>query len=563
MTAEHHRPARPRRLPLLAGLGALGLLPLLSALPASAQPAEAGLTGARTAARTAPADLLTPPRPLTATEIRTDVHLRTIRDNPRALREFFERLPKGGELHNHLSGAVRTEYLIRLAAEDGLCIDTATTTAVPPPCGPGTRPAADARTDRAFHDTILRAWSMQDFPPGGNGHDHFFATFGKFGEVTWRHPGKLLAQVADDVAGHNQFYLETMATPASEGAKRLAAEVGWNDDLAALHRALTAGGRLDRLVSEAREEADTAHAEFRAEARCDTDRPRPACALPVRWISQVSRGSTPERVFVQMALGMRLAERDPRFVAVNLVQPEDGESALRHYRLQMRMLAFLRDVYPGAHVTLHAGELWPGLVKPEDLAFHIAEAVTVAGAERIGHGVDLRHEDDWQRTARTMAAREIAVEVPFTSNAQILGVKGADHPFETYRAYGVPVVLATDDPGVSRIDISHEYRYAAETYGLSYPEVKDLARASLEYAFLPGDSLWRGNPTAQGYRTVVACRTDRPGTRTPSPACRELLEASPKAAVQWRQEAAFTAFESAFTVPSRASEGRQDSGLRR
>ncbi|MFI9340696.1 adenosine deaminase [Streptomyces sp. NPDC052773] len=559
MTAEHHRPTRPRRLPLVAGLGALGLLPLLSALPASAQPAEARTADRTTTLRTATATGHTAAtghtvsvggpgsaRIVTTGEARTDVYLRTIRENPRALREFFERLPKGGELHNHLSGAVRTEYLIELAAEDGLCIDTATTTAVPPPCGPGTRPAADARTDRAYHDTILRAWSMQDFPADGNGHDHFFATFGKFGEVTWRHSGKLLAQVADDVVRHNQFYLETMTTPASEGAKRLAAEVGWNDDLAVLHRALTSDGRLDKLVAEARKEADSATAEFRAEARCDTDRPRPACKLPVRWISQVSRNSARERVFVQMALAMRLAERDPRFVAVNLVQPEDGETSLRDYRLHMRMLAFLRDTYPRAHVTLHAGELWPGLVKPEDLKFHIKEAVNVAGAERVGHGVDLVHEDDWQGTARTMAAREVAVEVPFTSNAQILGVKGADHPFQTYRAYGVPVVLATDDPGVSRIDISHEYRYAAASYGLSYPQLKDLARASLEYAFLPGDSLWRGNPTAQGYRAVDACRGERPGTTRPGHACRQLLESSPKAAVQWRQEAAFAAFESDF-----------------
>lgn len=486
------------------------------------------------------------PRPATATEAATAARLDAIRDTPRLAEDFFRRLPKGGDLHNHLSGAVSTEYLIELAAEDGLCVDTSTMTAVAPPCGPGTRPAADARTDRAFHDAIVRAWSMQDFPADGNGHDHFFDTFGKFGEVTWRHRGKLLAQVANDIAAQNQFYLETMVTPASDGAKALAAEVGWDPDLARLHQRLTAGGKLDRLVTEARKESDDADAEFRTAARCDTGSPEPACRIPVRWISQVSRGSAPERVFTQMALGMRLAERDPRFVAVNLVQPEDSETALRDYSLQMRMLRYLRSVYPEARVTLHAGELWPGLVKPEDLAFHIQEAVDVARADRIGHGVDLVHEDDWQRTARTMAARETAVEVPFTSNAQILGVRGDDHPFETYRAYGVPVVLATDDPGVSRIDISHEYRYAADTYDLSYPELKDLARASLEYAFLPGASLWRGNPTRDGYRPAAACRGTGLGTARPGADCRRLLDASPKAAAQWEQERAFQRFESRF-----------------
>ncbi|MDT3724629.1 adenosine deaminase [Streptomyces sp. DSM 41972] len=521
----------------VTGLSAVVLLSSSALLPA----AHAGAGAAGPARPAAP-----PPRPVTEGEALTAAHLDTIRGNPSQARDFFLRMPKGGDLHNHLSGAVRTEYLVELAAEDGLCIDTSTMTAVTPPCGSGTRPAADARTDRAFHDAIVRAWSMQDFPADGNGHDHFFDTFGKFGEVTWRHRGKLLAEVADDVAKQNQFYLETLVTPASEGAKQLAAEVGWDADLARLHEKLTAGGKLDRLVTEARKETDDSDAEFRAAARCDTDSPRPACRIPVRWISQVSRGSAPERVFTQMALGMRLAERDARFVAVNLVQPEDAEVALRDYSLQMRMLEYLRGVYPQAHVTLHAGELWPGLVKPADLAFHIREAVEVAGADRIGHGVDLVHEDDWQRTARTMAARETAVEVPFTSNAQILGVRGDDHPFETYRAYGVPVVLATDDPGVSRIDISHEYRYAADTYGLSYPELKDLARASLEYAFLPGASLWRGNPTRDGYRPVSACQDARPGAGRPGADCRRLLDASPKATAQWEQERAFQQFERTF-----------------
>jgi adenosine deaminase len=519
-------PAR-RRAPLaVAGLGVLAVLGALAVpAPAAARP-------------TATARAATP------AEAATGAYLDSVRDDPRLLRDFFLRMPKGGDLHNHLSGAVTTEYLVELAAQDGLCIDTATMTAVPAPCGAGTRPAADARTDAGFRDAIVRAWSMQDFPPGGNGHDHFFDAFGKFGEVTWRNRGKLLADVADTAAAQNQVYLETMVTPASDQAKQLAAQVGWHPDFTAMHAALTADGRLDAVVAQAREEADEGDAEFRTAERCGTPAAHPGCGLTVRWISQVSRGTAPERVFTQLEVGMRLAEADHRFVAVNLVQPEDGEVALRDYSLQMRMVRYLRGVYPKAHVTLHAGELWPGLVKPADLAFHIREAVDTAGADRVGHGVDLVHEDDWQATARTMAARQTAVEVPFTSNAQILGVKGAEHPFTTYRAFGVPVVLATDDPGVSRVDITHEYEYAAQTYHLGYQDLKDLARASLQYAFLPGAPLWQGNPTARGYQPKPACRGQLPGSGRPAgPACRALLAASPKAALQWHEEAAFAAFE--------------------
>lgn len=521
-----HRTAIRPKSPLLAGFGgALALLTLLPAVPAAAAPGN---------------DV--PPRAVTPAERRTAAYLDSLRGRPAALKAFFKDLPKGGDLHNHLSGAATTEYLIKLASDKGLCID-ATMTAVAPPCGPGTRPAADARTDAAFQRQIVRAWSMQDFPAGQSGHDHFFDTFGKFGLATWDR-GKLLADVANTVVEQNQFYLETMVTPASDSARALAEEVGYDADLAAFHRKLLAGGRLERVVDEAVREADAGDADFRKTAHCDTARPDPGCRLPVRWISQVSRGSSPARVFTQMAVGMRLAERDPRFVAVNLVQPEDWDSSLSNYSLQMRMLKYLRGQYPGAHLTLHAGELAPGLVKPEDLTFHIDEAVRVAGAERIGHGVDLVHEDDWQRLARTMAQRQIAVEVPFSSNKQILGIAGAEHPFNAYRRYGVPVVLSTDDPGVSRIDISHEYQYAAKTYGLSYTELKDLARASLEYAFRDGRSLWAPGSAASGYRPVPACADSRPGGGRPDARCARYLADSPKAATQWRQEAAFAAFES-------------------
>ncbi|WP_324801000.1 adenosine deaminase [Streptomyces cyaneofuscatus] len=523
---------RPKSL-VPAGIGALALLTLLPTVPAAA---------AAPAQDPAPSSAAQPQhRSITPAERRTAAHLDALRSDPGRLQAFFTALPKGGDLHNHLSGAVTTEYLIRLAGENGLCID-ATDTAVRPPCGPGTRPAADARTDSQFRQRIVRAWSMQDFPADQSGHDHFFDTFGKFGEAT-RDRGKLLANVANTVVEQNQFYLETLVTPASDSARKLAESVGYDADLAAFHRKLVAGGKLDKVVTEAVREADAADAQFREAAHCDTRRPDPGCRLPVRWISQVSRGSSNERVFTQMAVGLRLAERDPRFVAVNLVQPEDGESALRNYSLQMRMLQYLRTQYPDVRITLHAGELTPGLVKPEDLTFHIREAVLVAGAERIGHGVDLVHEDDWRGLARTMARRGVAVEVPFSSNKQILGVAGDDHPFNAYRHHGVPVVLATDDPGVSRIDISHEYRYARETYGLSYPELKDLARASLEYAFLEGDGLWATGSARAGYRPVRACAGARPGIVPPAPDCVRHLEGNAKAATQWRQEAAFAGFE--------------------
>ncbi|HEY9440862.1 MAG TPA: adenosine deaminase, partial [Streptomyces sp.] len=77
-------------------------------------------------------------------------------------------------------------------------------------------------------------------------------------------------------------------------------------------------------------------------------------------------------------------------------------------------------------------------------------------------------------------------------------------------------------------------------YKLRYPELKDLARASLEYAFLPGRSLWRPDPVRAGFRPVEECRVLR------SVSCMRLLSTSPKARLEWRQERSFGAFEARY-----------------
>ena len=71
-----------------------------------------------------------------------------------------------------------------------------------------------------------------------------------------------------------------------------------------------------------------------------------------------------------------------------------------------------------------------------------------------------------------------------TSTDLILGVRGKDHPLPAYLAAGVPVVLATDDAGVSRIDLTNEYVRAAREHGLGYRTLKAIARNSLVHSFL-------------------------------------------------------------------------------
>ena len=164
----------------------------------------------------------------------------------------------------------------------------------------------------------------------------------------------------------------------------------------------------------------------------------------------------------------------------------------------------------------------------------------IAKARRIGHGVDILHEDEPFDLMAKMKERGVLVEICLTSNDVILNVKGADHPLPDYLKAGVPVALASDDEGVARIDLSNEFLRAVRDYGLTYPDLKRLARNSLEYSFLPGESLWRSNAP---YIMALACSADAPGTRRPSESCDKLLERSERALEQWRLEAAFIEFE--------------------
>ncbi len=215
---------------------------------------------------------------------------------------------------------------------------------------------------------------------------------------------------------------------------------------------------------------------------------------------------------------------------------------MSEYNRQMHMLDYLHTVYPRVHISLHAGELAPGLVPPAGLRFHIREAVDLGHAERIGHGVDVMHEDDPRALLKELADRHISVEINLTSNDVILGVVPPSHPLPAYRAAHVPVSLSTDDEGVSRIDLTHEYVRAALDYGLTYLDLKTMARASLEHTFLPGESLWA---TPDDFtRTRAACAAQKPGSAVPTADCLALLKSSEKAAQQWELEHRFTTFES-------------------
>lgn len=453
-----------------------------------------------------------------------------VRQSPPELRAFLYQMPKGGDLHSHLSGAAYAERLIEAGAKSGKCADT--TKLIVAACGSKSRKLSDALADPVFRTALVDAWSMRGFVPrtGDTGHDYFFATFGKFSNVASM--GEMAADVVNRAGQQHERYVELMVTFQGWNVGPLASKLLWTGDMAAYHQALIAAG-LPALVPQASADIDASEATMRALLHCDTPQPEPGCAVTVRWLGQVTRTNPPGRVFAQMLFTALLSQADRRVVGLNFVAPEDDPRALANYTLHMRMLDYLHSVMPQVNVALHAGELTLGLVTPNELQFHIRQAVELAHAKRIGHGVDVMYETAPASLLREMAERHVAVEINLTSNDQILGVYGPTHPFPIYRAAGVPTVLSTDDEGVERIDRTHELQRAVMEFGLDWPTLVGLERNTLEYAFVPGASLWAD---AVAWRKVAVCED------AASQACAAFLQASEKARLQWSLERDLDAF---------------------
>lgn len=492
-------------------------------------------------------------RELAQSELRAGQELDAIRGDPLALHVFLKRMPKGADLHSHLHSAVFAETLIGDAVEDKLCVDVAAHAFAKPQavgdgtpgCGDGEVPAATAYKNQKLYDELIDAFSMRGFVPseGETGHDHFFGAFQKFGGTDPSHTGEWLGEVAARAARQNMQYLELMATPTWRLLDTITKDMSYDGDLQALREALLAKG-LAKDLPAARKFWDDAEAKRAELGRCGAPDEAAGCKVALRYIYEVFRNTPKELVFAQALFGFELASADPRVVAINFVGEEDGPGAMADYAEHMRMVGFLRAFYPEVRVSLHAGELAPGLVPPEGLCCHVRLAVEVARTDRIGHGVDVMYEDEPYRLLKNMADKGVLVEINLTSNDDILGVSGKHHPFQTYRKFGVPVALSTDDAGIERIDLTHEYARAVESYDLSYADLKQIVRNSLEFSFLPGASLWEGKG---GYaRFVPACQSDTPDAAAVSPACTTFLGASEKAAQQWELERRFQEFESSY-----------------
>jgi len=414
--------------------------------------------------------------------------------NVAMLNLFFTKMPKGGDLHHHYSGSIYVETYLEWVKAKNWFIDTCTFNIVKTKAGETT--CKILTVDQLFADNtlyrkLLTLWSDKDFanhsheqlPPDSN----FFNTFGYFSPISDQYTHLGLNIIKQRAINENVSYVESML--ARVGINK--ADYFSADDIKALNDALHQANSQEEVnvllkrISATLLKSQTFNTKVQgflsnvARAHQGID----DANFMMRYQTYAVRVLDPLQVYTDLFSGYIAAMNSPLIVGVNIVAPENNTVALDDYTLHMRMFNYLKSQYPKVHRALHAGELTLGMVAPKDLLFHITQARNIAGAERIGHGVDLPYEKGSLALLHDLKAHA-AVEINLTSNAFILGVLGNSHPYSIYAAYGVPLVISTDDSGVSRDNLTHEYVLLASQYHPSYATIKKYVYNSIKYSFL-------------------------------------------------------------------------------
>lgn len=461
-------------------------------------------------------------------------YFQSIQSNPKALQSFFTAMPKGGELHYHFDGSTPAPTMLQLAKTGPYCLDSNTQTIYRTKAACHGLSIQKLLDSPAQYNQVVQEWSMEHYTPGSEkGLAHFFSIFGKEATLQSDYSPQLLAKIIQRAATQHELYLEIIAfhlTQDAQFAKKLQSLAHLTDK----KRILLTNRSFQNHIQHIEKDSFLLLKQARQKLGCNSKPHQAACAVNVKFQYYIYRNVPLDQVFAQALAGFVVAAQSNNIVGVNLVGDEHGELALKDYAPQMKIFEYLHSVYPTVHIALHAGELSDSLVPSKDLNFHIHDAVFVGQAERIGHGVDIRHENHLHQLIKKMAKKPVAVEINLTSNQQLLAITGKQHPLGFYLKHHIPTILSTDDEGILRTDLTQQYVEATTVYKLNYPTIKAMNRNTLTYAFLPGKSLWADTKHTS---YVPACH------HLESPACQQFLKQNLKARLQLQLEKQLEFFE--------------------
>ncbi len=414
-------------------------------------------------------------------------------NNEALLHLFFTKMPKGGDIHHHYDGSIYAETYLEWVDKKGWKIDKCTLRIIKEEKNKtcDLLSVSQLMKDNTLYRKLLTLWSDKDYynythnqpPPDSN----FFNTFAFFGAVSQEYNNLGLNILKQRAIKENVSYIETMLSrPKIYSSNYFNNNIleKYNQRLRAASSQKETDSILDEIVTTYNKtktfaiSLDSYIATVKNDhANLDDEN------FMIRYQTFAVRVLEPVQVFTELFSGYLAANRSPLIVGVNIVAPENNHVTLKDYTLQMRMYHYLNQRYPKVNRALHAGELTLGMVRPKDLTFHIREAREIADAQRIGHGVDISYEDHSIELLKDIKKNSV-VEINFSSNEFILGVKGDKHPYLIYEKYNVPLVISTDDSGVSRNNLTDEYVILATRYHPTYKRIKEYVYNSIKYSFL-------------------------------------------------------------------------------
>ena len=465
-----------------------------------------------------------------------------VKNDPNALYEFLKNMPKGGELHYHLAGGPYPETMLELISKDNYCLNKETLALSKNSTTCNGVNTKDLLNQPKLYEKIIRSWSMKDFIPGvESGHDHFFNTFLKFIPIVFDHRPELVADVIKRAANQQEQYLELMILPDNGNSISFGALLKETSSFDQKRQQLLANKDFQNNIEHTATETEQVLQKARQRLGCQTHPQTENCQVTIKFLYYSLREQPLDNLFAQTLNAFEAVaksqSRGGNLVGVNLVQPEDGIISLRDFPKQMQIYQYLHQIYPQVNISLHAGELTQEFVQPDELNYHIHDALLTGQAQRIGHGVDITHENGAKGILDYMATQHKAVEINLISNRRILNVSGHNHPLNYYLAHNVPVVLSTDDEGILRTNLTAQYVEAVQNHAVDYQTLKQINRNAITYAFAPGKSIWANAAKAQ---LIQNCQDLK------SKNCTEFIKNNEKAQLQWNLEQKLNVFESKY-----------------
>ena len=198
--------------------------------------------------------------------------------------------------------------------------------------------------------------------------------------------------------------------------------------------------------------------------------------IEVRQLVTAMRQAEPTRDIAALALRYR----HDSVAGFDIAGPEVGFPPSRF----LESFKLLR--HQSAYYTIHAGEA--------EGCESIWEAVQVCGANRIGHGVaiieDMEFEDDGSARLGDFAAYLLNERIPLemcpTSNVQTGAVGSiAEHPIHSLDRLGFRVTVNPDNRLMSATTVTREFALLAATFGYTLSDVSRLTVNAAKSAFAP------------------------------------------------------------------------------